>query len=321
MSGVAATGVSRRRFIGLSAAVGAAAACSSCIRDDEAVAPPAHFDPMMRWAAFEGDVAAYPRYGYEATTTWQTLTRGTGGDSIVDQTSAHLTALASGVTTYHKGWVRAADDERVNGRPTFWTNTIIGEFDLPYRNLAWEYVDGGWARLEFFQHDRMPPLKTAHDVATTARFGRPERVKLPLRFTEPLPGMRIERVSIEPFEAAKRDVSVDLDLRGSDQDGVAQVQISVSKPYGDIPTPHHTVGYTTVDGLPAVHGFYGPNGYAEPVDEPVAYIERLTVHGVSGMTVGVSVTGLPPLRKRFAPDGAVGVLHKLVVVDDPAHWF
>ena len=71
----------------MSAAVCAAVACSSCIRGDEAVVPPGQLDPMMRWAAFEGDVAAYPVYGYEATANTQTLILGTGGDKLEDGAS------------------------------------------------------------------------------------------------------------------------------------------------------------------------------------------------------------------------------------------
>jgi hypothetical protein len=157
--------VSRRRFLGLSAAVCAAAACSSCIRGDEAVVPPGQLDPMMRWAGFEGDVAAYPVYGYEATA--------------------------------------------------------------------------------------------------------------------------IERVHIEPFEAAKRDVSVGLHLRGASYDG--RVEIAVSALDDHVPRANHTVGYTTVDGLPARRSINGPNGH----------IERLTVWGYGG------IKGVGQRLRRAASSGPV----------------
>ena len=215
----------------------------------------------------------------------------------------------AGVPVDHTGWQLAADDERVNGRPTFWVKTWLGGFGLPFRKLDWEYLDGDWATVELFQGNVMPPVEEARAIATTARFGRPERVKLPLRFTEPLPGMQIERVHIEPFEAAKRDVSVGLHLRGADYDG--RVEIAVSALDDHVPRANHTVGYTTVDGLPATRSINGPNGH----------IERLTVWGYGGMKVSVSAFGEPPVRDQFAPDGAAGVLRRLAVVDDPARWF
>jgi hypothetical protein len=78
-----------------------------------------------------------------------------------------------------------------------------------------------------------------------------------------------------------------------------------------VPRANHTDGYTTVDGLPATRSVYGTN----------RHIERLTVWGVGGMKVSVSVIGEPPVRDRFAPDGAAGVLRRLAIVDDPARWF
>ncbi len=179
---------------------------------------------------------------------------------------------------------------------------------LPFRKLEWEYLDGEWATVELFQGNVMPPVEAARAIATTARLGRPERVKLPLRFIEPVPGMQIERVSIEPFEAAKRDVYVRLDLRGADYDG--RVEIAVAPLDGQEPASY-SEGYTTVDGLPARRSINGPNGH----------IERLTVWGYGGMQVSVAVFGEPPVRDRFAPDGAAGVLRRLAVVDDPARWF
>jgi hypothetical protein len=280
-------------------------ACSSCIRGGGAVVPPGQFDPMMRWAGFEGDVAAYPASGYDATANEQMLTLGTG-EMSEPRTSVKLTVRAHGVPVNHAGWQRAADDERVNGRPTFWRKTWIGA--LPFRQVEWEYLDGDWATVDFFQGNLMPPVEPARAVATTARFGRPERVKLPLRFTEPLPGMRIERVRIGPFVAAKRDVDVGLYLRGADYDG--RVEITVAALDGQVPRAGHTDGYTTVDGLPARRLVYGPNGYHE----------LLRVWGVGGMKVTVSVYGERPVRDRFAPDGAAGVVRRLAVVDDPARW-
>ena len=278
---------------------------------------------MMRWAGFAGDVASYPVYGYESTTREQKLTLGTKAGDNRHQTSVHLTVLKRGVPIDHTDWHRAADDEQVNGRPTFWFYTFVGEFNFPWRKLDWDYVDGNWARMELFQNDVLPPAKSARAIAETVRFGRPERVKLPMRFTEPLPGMVTERVSIDPFDAAKRDVSVGLSLRGADHDGVARVDVHVSTPdpNGQLPRPHHTTGYTTVDGHPAVRWFSGPNGDFGPVDKPEADTERLTVFGVGGMTVSVAVQGVPTLRNRFAPHGAAGVFGRLTVVDDPAHWF
>jgi hypothetical protein len=305
-------GVSRRQLF----VIGMAAACAACTSAPDQTTPPLDFDPLVRLAV-PSDPAAYWLVWFYSNLRQQTTRLVTPADApqrevmeLVLYSPGTIEVQAGGVVVNRDMWNRAVGAQQVNGRPTRWTNGHNDEiFVYPYVVMDWEYADGAWASLMVTRESEdLPPVEHVAALAAKMRVGVTERLKLPMWFTEPPPGMRVVAVRLAPPNPSKQTLESYMELIGIDHDGRLRVEVSTPNPQADSPSQRE--GYTTIDGHPAVRTVHGTEGD----------LERLLVWDINGLVVGVEVSAPPWAREHFAPDGAVGVLRRLEVTADESQW-